>query len=53
MWYTTSAFVGVHYSVNLQIARCNNKDNPVYGFFEVLLKILKTVREGHRQSDDI
>jgi subtilase family serine protease len=27
VWYTFSAFFGVQYSVNLQIARCNNKDN--------------------------
>jgi hypothetical protein len=27
VWYTISAFVGVEYSVNLQNARCNNKDD--------------------------
>jgi hypothetical protein len=27
MRYTISAFVGVKYSVNLQNARCKNKDN--------------------------
>ena len=31
----------------------SNGQTPVYEFFEILLKIPKTVREGYRQSDDI
>ena len=33
-----SAFVAVQYSVNLQNARCNNKDNHVI-WFEVLFEL--------------
>jgi hypothetical protein len=43
MIYTISAFIGVQYSVNLQNARCNNKDAfpcLYYDIFWIILTVL-------------
>jgi hypothetical protein len=44
--YTISAFVGVQYSVNLQNARCNNKNNNEDGSSLITLYMRRNLYTG-------